>query len=121
MPQCQFCAQPATVHLTDVADRRTRTWHLCDACASERQLVAPEPGGAVNAQAIVELLRGPAQGGAPGHGALTCPACGLQYEQFCRAGRLGCPADYEAFRPALAELLGRVQPGGRHVGKRPRS
>jgi protein arginine kinase activator len=52
---------------------------------------------------------------------LTCPACGLKYAAFRADGRLGCPDDYDAFRPALEPLLDRIHRGTRHEGKTPRA
>jgi protein arginine kinase activator len=52
---------------------------------------------------------------------LTCPACGLQYAQVRAEGRLGCPADYDAFRSALEPLLERIHRAVGHAGKVPRS
>jgi protein arginine kinase activator len=52
---------------------------------------------------------------------LTCPACGLKYAAFRADGRLGCPDDYDAFRPALEPLLERIHRGTRHGGKAPRA
>ena len=52
---------------------------------------------------------------------LTCPSCGLKYAAFRADGRLGCPDDYDAFRPALEPLLDRIHRGTRHQGKAPRA
>ncbi len=38
--KCQFCPNPATVHLTDIINQKKREMHLCDACAREPDLVA---------------------------------------------------------------------------------
>jgi protein arginine kinase activator len=52
---------------------------------------------------------------------LTCPDCGLQYGEFRATGRLGCPAEYDAFRPALEPLLARIHRADAHAGKTPRA
>lgn len=51
----------------------------------------------------------------------VCPKCGMKFSQYKRAGKLGCPVCYEAFReqlrPMLLKIHGRVQ----HAGRRPLS
>ena len=32
--KCQFCDNPATVHLTDIVNKKKREMHLCEACAA---------------------------------------------------------------------------------------
>ena len=116
---CQFCGQPATVHLTDIVNKQKRELHLCDGCAKKHDLLPDAPGPQLNLQALVALLTG--QPAAPPEaGALTCPACGLKYAVFRADGRLGCPADYDAFRAALEPLLERIHRTTRHAGKTPR-
>ena len=51
---------------------------------------------------------------------LACPECGLGFMEFRKVGRLGCPADYAAFRRQLAPLVERVQRAKRHRGKMPK-
>jgi protein arginine kinase activator len=48
-----------------------------------------------------------------------CPNCGLRFMEFRVGGRLGCPADYEAFGPGLLPLVRKLQGASRHVGKVP--
>lgn len=119
-PVCQFCGQPATVHLTDIVQKVKKESHLCEACAREKQLL-PDPAGGqqLNLQALVALVLGPPPTHEPA--ALICPACGLQYTEFRKHGRLGCPTDYAAFRPALETLLDKIHRATAHAGKAPRS
>ena len=127
--KCQQCgAATATVHVTDVVHKARRERHLCDACARAGNIFVgppaagpdPDPAGPqLNLQALVQLILGtPGPAAAAG---LTCPACGLQYAAFRTAGRLGCPADYDAFRPALEPLLDRIHRHTLHAGKAPRA
>lgn len=127
MPKiCQTCGEhPATVHVTDVVNKQKRELHLCEACARQKELVpdglgGPAGAGAVlNLDALVSLVMGRPDGETD-PAALICPDCGLKYAVFRAEGRLGCPADYEAFRPALGPLLERIHRGLRHTGKSPR-
>jgi len=118
-PVCQFCGQPATVHLTDIVQKVKKESHLCEACAREKQLLPDPAGGQLNLQALVALVLGPPPANEPT--ALICPSCGLQYTEFRKHGRLGCPADYAAFRPALEPLLDKIHRATTHAGKAPRS
>jgi protein arginine kinase activator len=119
--KCQFCSNPATVHHTDIINKQKREMHLCEACAREKNLISDDPDG-LNIPAVLQVVLGslPAQARDPLADAV-CPACGTPYAHFKAQGRLGCPADYEAFRPLLEPLLERVHSNGmRHVGKVPR-
>ena len=117
---CQNCGlNPATVHLTDIINKQKRELHLCEACAREQQLIPDGPTPQLNLQALVQLILGQPPAADPA--GLTCPACGLKYAAFRADGRLGCPDDYDAFRPALEPLLERIHRGTRHAGKTPRA
>ena len=118
--KCQYCGRAATVHLTEtIVDKQKRELHLCDGCAREQQLIPDGPTPQLNLQALVQLILGQPQAADPA--GLTCPACGLKYAAFRADGRLGCPDDYDAFRPALEPLLERIHRGTRHDGKAPRA
>ena len=121
VPACQFCGEPATVHLTDIVQKVKKETHLCEACAREKQLLPdPASGSPLNLQALVSLILGPPApaGDAP---ALICPTCGLQYTEFRKLGRFGCPDDYAAFRPALEPLFDKIHRATAHTGKAPKA
>lgn len=122
--KCQFCDNPATVHLTDIVNKKKRELHLCEGCARQHNLLPEAPAAPpIDLKALLGLLVGPFHSPptAADPAALTCPTCGLQYGEFRAEGRLGCPDDYDAFRPALEPLLERVHRAVRHVGKLPQA
>ncbi len=128
MPDCQFCGDPATVHLTDIVNKKKREMHLCENCARRQNLLPDAPSPQLNLPALLQLLMNqfaPVPGGAETDEgdptALTCPTCGLKYAQFRADGRLGCPEDYEVFYPVLVPILERVHRGLQHHGKVPRA
>jgi protein arginine kinase activator len=121
--KCQFCDNPATVHLTNLAKGgQKQVMHLCERCARKHNLIPDQPTPHVDLKALLSLLAAPlshaAQAADPS--ALTCPTCGLQYGEFRAEGRLGCPDDYAAFRTVLEPLLERIHRAQAHVGKVPR-
>lgn len=118
--QCQFCTNTATVHVTGIVQRQPQRWHLCEACAVARELIAP-PKGELHIPAILQLLLRRPDSPAHGFDSLMCPHCGLHYSDFRKYGRLGCPEDFEAFRPALEPLLAELQSARHHLGKIPES
>jgi protein arginine kinase activator len=119
--KCEFCGKPASVHLTRVMNKKKRETFLCDACAKQMNLVLDAPQD-LNVPAILQLVMN--QVDPPARQATSdavCPECGTPYAHFKAQGRLGCPHDYEVFRPLLEPVVERVQNSAvRHVGKVPR-
>ena len=116
--KCQFCSNPATVHLTDIVDLQKKELHLCQSCAEQHQLVHKQE---INLPAILQNLIGQHLGPQTDELArLTCPACGIKYMEFRAGGRLGCPHDYQIFRKPLLTLFKRIHRKTRHAGKVPR-
>ncbi len=115
--KCQYCSNPATVHMTDCVDSQKKELHLCQRCAEQHQMVKKQE---LNLPVIVQNLIGQHLGPHSDELArLTCPACGIKYMEFRAQGRLGCPHDYVVFRGGLAPLLQRIHRSERHVGKSP--
>jgi len=128
--KCQFCENPASVHVTKVvkANKSKQEIHLCERCARRHNLIPDQATPHVDLKALLGLLLGPLQQplvlAAPEQPAaeplaLTCPTCGLKYEEFRAEGRLGCPDEYEAFRITLEPLLERIHRSQVHSGKLP--
>jgi protein arginine kinase activator len=116
--KCQFCSNPATVHLTKLVKDQEKVLHLCQSCAEKKHLVHKQE---LNLPAILQSLIGQHLGPQTDELArLVCPACGIRYMEFRAQGRLGCPHDYNVFRSGLVTLLHRIHRADRHVGKRPR-
>ena len=121
--KCQYCDSPATVHLTDIVNKKKREQHLCTKCARERNLI-PEPPGAqqLDLKALLNMLTHPlAPAGDAQPVVEACEVCGITLAEFRAEGRLGCPHDYESLRPALEPLLERIHRSVAHSGKAPRA
>ena len=115
--KCQFCTNPATVHLTKLVKKQKLEVHLCEACAEKQQAHPAD----LSLSSILESLIGQhVSPVAEELGRLICPTCGIKYMEFRADGRLGCPADYEVFRAGLVPILQRIHRATRHAGKAPR-
>jgi protein arginine kinase activator len=115
--KCQFCSNPATVHLTKLVKKQKLEVHLCEACAEKHQT----PPADLSLSSILESFIGQhVSPVAEELSRLICPTCGIKYMEFRADGRLGCPADYEVFRAGLVPILQRIHRATRHAGKAPR-
>lgn len=116
--KCQFCSQPATVHLTKIIDQQKQEIHLCQDCAEAKNFVKHQE---LNLPALLQNVIGQfLDPHLDELSRLVCPVCGIRYMEFRTQGRLGCPHDYTVFRSGLEPLLQRLQRSQRHVGKSPR-
>jgi len=125
MITCEICGEkPAKIHVTQIKDGKKITAHMCPDCARKQALSA----GPISQLSVSGMLQGllnqqaaaPVPKGPTGQDLLTCASCGQTLRGFKESGQLGCSACYETFSAHLAPLLGKIQKGERHVGKRPR-
>lgn len=114
--KCQFCSNPATIHLTKLVKKQKLEVHLCQACAEKHQSPAAELSLSSILESVIGQHISPV---AEELGRLICPTCGIKYMEFRSDGRLGCPADYEVFRAGLVPILQRIHRATRHRGKSP--
>jgi len=114
--QCQICKKrKATVRVNEIQkDGSHKQIHLCDECAKQYGVSLKFSFNELLGNLIGSQLGKPGKGGN-----LKCPHCGLTYEEFKSAGRLGCAKDYEIFKRNLDPLLEKIQGGLQHVGKVP--
>lgn len=57
----------------------------------------------------------------PKNQSITCPSCGISYEDFSQTGLLGCPQCYETFRETLDDFALELHRGPQHRGKMPKA
>jgi len=114
---CQHCNQAkATVHITDTMPEK-RERHLCEECAEKEGVIIKQQHHTTNA-ILQEFIKHKA--GLQGVDDRSCPRCGLTFRDFRLKGQLGCPYDYEVFRPLLKPLIERAHEGAtQHIGKVP--
>ena len=51
---------------------------------------------------------------------ITCPNCGMKFQDFLQTGQIGCSVCYETFHYELTPLLRRIHGSSVHRGKIPR-
>ena len=116
--KCDRCDTQATVHLIEIKGGQKVEKHLCERHAVEEGVAVKMNPAPLNE--LLEKFVLKHAGGVAEPAELTCPHCGLTYEEFRRTGLLGCPECYQTFETALAPLLERAHEGAsRHIGKVP--
>jgi protein arginine kinase activator len=115
---CDQCgAANAVVHLTQIVNNEMKTSHLCEKCAALKGVEGvEEPTNLPLTGFLAQLADGPGPEG-PSEPQGPCSFCGLTFENFRKAGRLGCPHCYTTFESYLRGLLRRVHGSTQHVGK----
>lgn len=117
--KCDKCAKKATVHLTEIVDGKAMELHLCEDCAREQSQVMEQQFG------LADLLAGLTDFGKQipevRKSSVSCPVCGLSYEDFRKFGRFGCAHCYQAFQAQLKVLLKKIHGSSVHLGKHPQA
>jgi len=113
---CERCKKNvATVHLTEIVKGEKIEKHLCEQCAKDEGYTIKTH---VSLQDLLTAFIS-AHSDASELAETSCPDCNMSYAEFRSEGRLGCPNDYEVFRPALDPLLEKVHGTVEHTGKLP--
>ena len=117
--KCDNCEKrDATVHLTEIKDKKKIEMHLCEQCAQEKGITQK-----AHFPAISELLQTLSAAEAARKKQKTpsvkCPNCGLSLARFRSSGRFGCAYDYTAFREHIAQMIEGIHDSTQHVGKIP--
>jgi protein arginine kinase activator len=116
---CSICnSQEATIHLTEIMNDQMVEVHLCETCAAEKGTDFKTHFNFTDLLSGIIDAEKPSKS-SPRKAVLKCPGCGLTYDEFGKAGRLGCPQCYDAFAKMLIPLIKRVQRSTQHVGKKP--
>jgi len=119
---CQDCRKrEARVQITQIVNNEKTTLSLCKECAAARGFHSPLENAPFP---LAELLSGMADAPQKDKTAtpaetLSCPACGLTFEEFARQGRFGCGECYKAFRVRLEPIMRKIHGASLHRGKAP--
>lgn len=117
--KCQNCGKrDATVHLTEIKNKKKIEMHLCEQCAQEKGIThkphLPAISELLQTLSAAEKARKKQKGPA-----IKCPKCGMSLARFRSSGRFGCANDYSAFREHIAQMIEGIHDSLQHVGKIP--
>lgn len=113
--KCDFCPNPATVHLTQIVNNKVHNVDLCESCAQSKG-VTDSAGFS-----LADILLKASLAGGTTAGGVRCEQCGFTQADFKKQGRFGCPACYDAFHPLIEPMLDGMHKGTRHTGKVPKA
>lgn len=115
---CQKCGQrPAVVQRSVIQNNEKIEEYLCEECARQVMKIPLSmewPGDFDQLFANLLNLHPQEQ-----QVALSCPKCGLRYQEFLENGRFGCATCYEAFADKLDALFNKLHNANCYQGKIP--
>jgi len=112
--KCDFCENPATVHLTQIVNNKVHKVDLCEACAQKKGVT--DPSGFSLADLLLKASLNPEKS----LSGTLCPKCSFTQADFKKSGRFGCPSCYDTFKEMLDPMLDGMHKGTTHVGKVPK-
>ncbi len=119
MTPCEQChSSPATVHITQISNKVTTVFHLCETCARSKGIMVevrqedlrPELGHENQQQARAASLADQAMDRECGH-------CHTKLSEFKATGRLGCPACYKEFEKEIGPVRAKAHRGKRYAAR----
>ena len=132
MSTCESCGKnPATVFFKAVVENQSTKINLCEECARERGILSQdwsfsgfEKGGFSLSDMIGGLTSSSQAEIAKSFKSSTkpvesrCLKCGTTYMSFKSSGFVGCSACYEAFYPAMRQIIKKIHGSATHAGLR---
>lgn len=112
------CPKKKTVHLTEIIDGKMTEMHLCDDCPKLKKVHMDQQFGLAGMLADFADF-GEESVEKKSRTELYCDHCGLEYEEFRKAGRLGCAHCYAHFAKPMSVLLKNIHGSNTHRGKAP--
>ncbi len=119
---CQDCnKREAHVQITQIVNNDKTMLSLCKDCAAARGFHSPLENAPFP---LAEILSGLAHGipessGPMSVSTVSCPNCGLAFDEFARQGRFGCGECYKTFRGDLEKIMRKIHGASLHRGKTP--
>jgi protein arginine kinase activator len=116
--KCENCGKnDASVHFTQIRDKKKVEMHLCKECAKSKGFHNPlEDVPFPLAEFLTSMVK-PDAGTSDPIARLVCPECGMRFVDFSRVGRFGCGHCYSAFRAPLEDLFRKIHGATRHRGR----
>lgn len=128
---CNACGQiEANVFFKAVVDNKTTKLNLCEDCAKTKGILSEAiniPGLEKEGFSLSDIVSGLIS---QAHIGLTkslkvptkpiqpkCPQCATSFPKFKSSGFIGCDQCYEAFYPAMKDIIKRMHGSNSHTGK----
>lgn len=122
--KCQICnVNNANIIFTQIINNEKIVMQICSECAKKKGLTIEIK---TELPAQIESLVGSLTGDSGTDGVekipdITCPECGLTFEEFKKSGLFGCDRCHVAFGSHIASLLKQIHGLAKHEGKSPRA
>lgn len=122
---CENCRKnTATVHFTEIRNGVQTEHHLCGECAVKLDVPGYQDGLSSDFP-FVQLLTGLLAAGGmaavrqetPLHH-ISCPGCGMKFDEFTRVGKFGCAECYDVFGPLIDDNMKCIHGDNVHNGKK---
>jgi len=115
---CEFCKKrEAVMHITVVDKGVKMGVNICAQCAKERNAESPaKPFPFPLSDFLASMVETSSDDSLR---QISCPNCGLTFDEFARTGHFGCGECYAAFGTHLDGLLRKIHGANRHDGKLP--
>jgi protein arginine kinase activator len=112
--KCDFCDNPATVHLTQIVNNKVHKVDLCEDCAQKKGVT--DPSGFSLADLLLKASLNPEKS----LSGSRCQKCSFTQADFKKTGRFGCPSCYDTFKEMIDPMLDGMHKGSTHLGKIPK-
>lgn len=124
---CDKChKREARIYYTEIVNGEKKEQYLCEECAAQYtsfQIDKSSPDGGLGSllSSILSSYYGEkASAPAAAVKSVTCPVCGITYEEVLKAGKLGCADCYHVFGEIVERTLRQTQGADTHIGKTPK-
>lgn len=121
---CERCKiREANIQYTEVINGVKTEHNFCAQCAKEMDF-GPYSAIFDGEFPLAQLLSGLLGGEMPVQkkdrlSQITCPSCGMSYEEFVKNSCFGCADCYTMFDPLIQDNIKQLQGSDSHKGKRP--
>lgn len=122
---CQNCnVKEANVHITKITNGAKTEMHYCDECAKNKQEIGISSIGFVFPLSFQNIVDGLFEVMSPTvehiDKVVSCPVCGMTFENFRNNGKVGCSNCYNTFSSNMLPLIKRIHGNIQHLGKVPK-
>lgn len=127
--KCDICkSNESTIHIQEVINNNIKTIHICEDCAKNYGFKNDIMDVGFNLYKLFsqlstnENLEEKEKTNTlfkKDENSITCPECGISYNEFLEIGKLGCGYCYVAFKDQIKPILRRIHGTIFHKGKIP--